>query len=261
MSVPTPARLVSKDNAAAIVQLDQSLVDAILRLSSLGLRSAALIDYCEAVASGETPVAGVSNGAKPLVIQAYSFLSDKSICVGKFGMGLAEAAEAMELIKRDPEAGRAAVQQAVHAYQSRKGSPKPITVTLEGMPSGRGGSRAGGDGGKAELSELMRRHQALAGAYKFAAKEHGPDGPERFLVRLGGNLAVVGQNKAVALKAASLVRVLGRRHQTLAKYVRLYVPGRSLMSSDKIPDDVYNGIIAPDEVMPADEKQGTSKAG
>jgi len=245
----------------AISSVDQGVVEAILRLSSLGLKAPAISDYCQSVSGGDTPVAGLTGGPKPLVIQAYSFLSDKSICVGKFGMELPDAAAALELIKRDPEEGKRAVQQAVAAHQSRKGSPKPVVVTLEGLPSGKGGPKTSGDGGKGELSELMRRHQALAGAYKFAARDHGPNGPDKFVVFLGGNLAVVGQNKAVATKAAALVRVLGRKHQVLVKYVRLHVPGRSLLSADKIPDEVYLGIIAPDESPPPDEKSGGSKAG
>jgi hypothetical protein len=261
MSAPTAPKLVSKTNAQAVSELDQSLIDAILRLSSLGLKPDGIVNYCTKVAADEAPPVLAAGGAKPLTIQAYSFLSDKSICVGKFGMDLKDAAEALEILKRDPEEGRKIVHRAVAAHQAARGSPKPIVVTLSGLPSSKGGPRPGGDGGKAELSELMRRHQALAGSYKFTAEGYGPVGPEQFRVLLGGNLAVVGQNKATALKAAALVRVLGRRHPILVKYVRLYVPGKSLASSDKIPAAVYDGIIAPDEKAPTDEKGGNSTVG
>lgn len=261
MSTPSVPRLVSKDNAKAVAELDQSVVDVILRLSSLGVKPTGIIEYCGHVADDESVPVIVPGGAKPLTIQAYSFLSDKSVCVDKFGMDLAAAAEALEVLKRDPEEGRKIVHKAVSDYQAKRGSPKPIVVTLTGLPSSKGGPKTGGDGGKAELSELMRRHQALAGAYKFVAEEHGPPGPERFRILLGGNLAVVGQNKACAVKAAALIRILGRRHQTLVKYVRLYVPGKALAPSDKIPSTVYDGIIAPDEKPPTDEEKGSSKVG
>jgi len=261
MSSPSVPRLVSKDNAKAIADLNQSVVDAILRLSSMGIRPDGIIDYCTRVADDEAPAAVVAAGAKPLVIQAYSFLSDKAICVDKFGMELSAAAEALEVLKRDPDEGRKIVQKAVADYQAKRGSPKPITVTLTGLPSSRGGPKTSGDGGKAELFELMRRHQSLAGAYKFVAEEYGPPGPERFRILLGGNLAVVGQNKAVAVKAAALVRILGRRHQTLVKYVRGFSPGKALIPSDKIPATVYSGVIAPDEARPVDQGVGTSTVG
>jgi len=261
MSSPSVPCLVSKDNAKAVADLSQSVIDVILRLSSLGVKPEGIIDYCTRVADDETPAAVTAGGAKPLVIQAYSFLSDKTICVDKFGMDLAAAAEALEVLKRDPEEGRKIVQKAVADYQAKRGSPKPITVTLTGLPSSKGGPKTSGDGGKAELSELMRRHQALAGAYKFTAEEYGPPGPERFRILLGGNLAVVGQNKAVAVKAAALVRILGRRHQTLVKYVRGYSPRKALIPSDKIPATVYDGVIAPDEARPADQEPGTSTIG
>jgi len=252
MSTPIIPKLVSKNNAQLIVDLDQEVINAILRLASLGLKPEGVVDYCQKVVDGETPaVASATGGAKPLTIQAYSFLSDKSICVDKYGMDLAEASDALRTLKRDPEKGRQIVFKAVSDHQLAKNSPKPITVSLAGLPTDRANSGSGGDGGKAELSELMRRNQAIAGQYKFDAEENGPDGPERFRVILGGNLAVVGQNKAVALKAAALVRVLGRRHQVLVKYVRLHVPNKPLAPSTKIPESVYNGVIAPDEVPPS----------
>ncbi|AVZ65986.1 hypothetical protein [Penicillium digitatum polymycoviruses 1] len=261
MSSPTAPRLVSVEKAKLIADLDQSVVDVILRLSSLGVKPDGIIDYCNRVALDEPAPAVVAGGAKPLVIQAYSFLSDKSICVDKFGMELSAAAAALETLKRDPEEGRRIVHKAVADHQAKRGSPKPIVVNLAGLPSSRGGPKTGGDGGKAELSELMRRNQALAGAYAFVAEEHGPPGPERFRVLLGGNLAVVGQNKACAVKAAALVRILGRRHQTLVKYVRGYIPGKALLPSDKIPPLIYDGIIAPDEKPPSDESKGQSTVG
>jgi len=262
MSAPIIPSLVSKDNAQAVVELDQTVIDAILRLSSLGLKPGSITDYCQKIVDGEAPsVNAVAPGPKALTIQAYSFLSDTSICVDKYGMGLSEAAEALKVLKRDPERGRELVVAAVNAHQMAKNSPKPVVVTLAGLPSSKGGPKTGGDGGKSELAELMRRNQAIAGQYSFTAVEHGPDGPERFMVLLGGNLAVVGQNKAVATKAAALVRVLGRRHQVLVKYVRLYVPGRALAPSSKIPDTTFNGVIAPDETAPANSAGNGSTTG
>jgi len=251
MSAPIIPSLISKDNAQAVVDLDQAVIDAVLRLSSLGLKPDSITDYCQKIVDGEVPsVAAVTPGPKPLTIQAYSFLSDTSICVDKYGMNLTEAAEALKILKSNPEEGKALVVNAVNAHQQAKNSPKPVVVTLAGLPSSRGGPKTGGDGGKSELAELMRRNQAIAGQYEFKAIEYGPDGPERFMVQLGGNIAVVGQNKAVAQKAASLVRVLGRRHQVLVKYVRLFVPGKPLASSSKIPESAFNGVIAPDEPFP-----------
>lgn len=264
MSAPIQPKLVSLANAKLVVDLDQEVVNAILRLASMGLNPEGVVDYCQKVADGETPpVASATGGAKPLVIQAYSFLRDQSICVGKYGMDVTDAAKALEVIRKDPEEGKRIVLEAVNAHQVRKASPKPVVVTLDGLPAARGGVRTGGgDGGKAELSELMRRNQAIAGQYSFAVLDNGPDGPERFRVELGGNLAVVGQNKNVAHKAASLVRVLGRRHQTLVKYVRLHVPGKPLAPSTKIPEAVYNGVIAPDEEPPtASNGSGASTVG
>lgn len=262
MSAPTIPSLISKNNAQLVVELDQVVIDAILRLSSLGLKPASITDYCQKIVDGEAPsVTAVATGPKPLTIQAYSFLSDTSICVDKYGMSLLDAAEALKVLKRDPEEGKKLVTAAVNAHQLAKNSPKPVRVTLEGLPSSKGGSKAGVDGGKAELSELMRRNQAIAGQYEFKAVQHGPDGPERFVVKLGGNLAVVGQNKAVAQKAAALVRVLGRRNQVLLKYVRLYVPGKALASSDKITNAVYSGVIAPDEQPPPDSVGNGSTTG
>nr|WEW73486.1 PAS-rich protein [Cladosporium cladosporioides polymycovirus 2] len=251
MSAPVIPSLISKDNAQAVVELDQAVIDAVLRLSSLGLKPDGITDYCQKIVDGDIPsVSAVAPGPKALTIQAYSFLSDTSICVDKYGMSLTEAAEALKVLRTNPEEGRALVVAAVNAHQQAKNSPKPVVVTLSGLPSSKGGPKTGGDGGKSELAELMRRNQAIAGQYKFKAKEYGPDGPERFMVTLGGNIAVVGQNKDVAQKAASLVRVLGRRHQVLVKYVRLYVPGKPLASSSKIPDAAFNGVIAPDEAEP-----------
>lgn len=262
MSAPTVPRLISKDNAKAVVELEQSVVDAVLRLSSLGLKPDSIIDYCQKIVDDEVPtVAAITPGPKPLTIQAYSFLSDTSICVDKYGMDLTEAAQALKILRTDPEKGREIVFAAVTAHQMAKNSPKPVSVSLAGLPSSRGGPKSGGDGGKAELSELMRRNQAVAGQYSFKASEYGPDGPERFMVKLGGNLAVVGQNMAVAQKAAALVRVLGRRHQTLVKYVRLYVPGKPLAPSNKLPDTVYSGVIAPDEKPPSDNAGNGSTVG
>lgn len=253
MSAPVQPKLISVANAKLVVELDQAVLDAVLRLASMGFNPEGVMDYCQKVADGEAPaVTAATGGAKPLVIQAYSFLRDQSICVGKYGMDLTVAAQALETIRRDPEEGRRIVLEAVNAHQIRKASPKPVVVTLDGMPAARGSTNAGGgDGGKAELSELMRRNQAIAGQYNFPVLDNGPDGPERFRVELGGNIAVVGQNKNVAHKAAALVRVLGRRHQTLVKYVRLHVPGKPLAPSTKIPEAVYSGVIAPDEEPPA----------
>jgi len=252
MSAPIIPSLISRNNAQVVVDLDQAVIDAVLRLSSLGLKPDSITDYCQKIVDGETPsVNAVTPGPKALTIQAYSFLSDTSICVDKYGMGLTEAAEALKVLKSNPEEGRALVVSAVNAHQQAKNSPKPVVVTLAGLPSSKGGPKTGVDGGKSELAELMRRNQAVAGQYEFKAVEYGPDGPERFMVQLGGNIAAVGQNKAVAQKAASLVRVLGRRHQVLVKYIRLYVPGKPLASSSKIPEAAFNGVVAPDETPPA----------
>lgn len=262
MSNPAVPKLVSKDIAELISDLSVEVVVAILRLSSFGFNPDQILQYCEKVKDGEElgslPTAG---SPKPLVIQAYSFLSDTSICVKKFGMELSTAAATLELIKTDPEGAVATVREVVGAYLQKQGSTKPVVVTLNGMPSSKGGPSISGDGGKAELAALMKRYQTAAGSYKFEAVQQGPVGPEHYMVRLGGNLVTVGQNKVVAVKAAALVRVLGRKHPVLVKYVRLYAPGRSLAAADKIKDSVYDGTLAPDDKLPEDETPSGSKIG
>lgn len=261
MSQPTIPAMVNRENAQKISLLPIAVIDAILRLSSLGLRSDAIIEYCTRAAEGEAPSVQAGGGAKPLTIQAYSFLSDKSICVDKYGMELSEAAKALATLKTSPEEGLAIVRKAVTDYQAKRESLKPVVVTLTGLPSSKGGPKVSGDGGRAELSELMRRHQAAAGAYSFTAVEHGPTGPEKFKVLLGGNLAVVGQSKLVAQRAAQLVRVLGRKHPVLVKYIRLHVPGKPLTASDKIKASIYSGILPPDDALPKDETPTGSTTG
>jgi hypothetical protein len=263
MSTIANPKLVSKENATTIAGLEEDLISVVLRLSSLGLKPPAIVDYCQRVADGSpTGAPPVGGGPKPLVIQAYSFLSDHSICVSKYGMSVAAAAELLQTLRTDPDTAVTEIHRVVTDNLLARGSPRPVTVNLVGMPGAPGVQTvSGNDGGKSELSDLMRRHQALVGGYKFQPQELGAPGPERFVVFLGGNLAVVGQNKAVAEKAAKLIRVLGRHHPVLAKYVRLRIDGKSLRGADKIPTGVYDGILSPDSEPPVDQNRTESTVG
>jgi len=263
MSSPTQQKLVDTKVAKGIADLDADLIKAVLGMSSLGLSPSSMIDYCDKVVSGDAlPPVAAFVAPKPLTIQAYSFLSDKDVCVKKYGMSLADAAETLELLKVDPEAARTAVQKAVDKHMAARGSPKPVRVTLIGVPGVKGAVAASGDGGLRELTALMRSHQSVVGLYKFVAAETGGPGPDHYSVHLGGNLVAVGQSKAVAEKAARLVRVLGRRHQVLVKHVRMFLPGsRDLKPASVIPPEVYDGTLPPGAPLPVDQVPSGSTVG
>jgi len=250
------ASLLSVDEADHIASIDVSSISAIIRLASLGMSPADTHQYAVDINDGRDPSFTVSPGEpRPIVIQAWSFVKDRGQYESTYGLTSAQAAELSDLLLSDPDAAVKEIRSIVAARQDKRGSTRPVVVTLAGAPTGGVPLSVAGphsDGGRAQLKLEIPNNSGVYGAYRFEAHPTGRTAGQSFMVKLGGGLCILGQSKEVAVAAARIVSVKGRHDPLVAPYVFCWLSGSNPVGADDMSKKIWDGRHSPGDALPAE---------
>ncbi|AKE49498.1 capsid protein [Botryosphaeria dothidea RNA virus 1] len=249
--------LLTKEQASLLAALGEGEVAAIIKLASLGLRPTGILEYARAVDGDEVPAPPTPNtAAKPVTIVAWSFLKDRGQYHATYGLSAPRAGELLELLLTDADAAAREIHTIVADALRQRGSPRPVHVTLDGVPSRKkaGGEGAPtGDGGLGLLSQEIASNPGTYGSYRFVPEQTGQPGARAYRVRLGGGLYVFAQSKKLATAAARITRVKGRSDPLVRDFVAFWATGSSAKFGGEIPDKVtFDGRQGPNEPLQSD---------
>jgi len=249
--------IISGELAEKLSALSVDDFKAIARAGSLQMGPQALYEGVRTLATGGGPTLPGGGGApRPLVIQAWSFVKDHGQYHDTYGLSSARAGELTDLLRSDQDKARAEITSVVTAALRQKGSPRPVTVTLQGMPGAPSTDhslRPGSGPARAALKAEIRREPAFYGMYTFSVEDTGRSGAQHFRVSLGGGLYATSTSKQGAIDAARICRRHGRRHELIAPMICFWLKGKEPLYGDSIPEKVtFGGILAPNDTPPSD---------
>jgi hypothetical protein len=249
--------VVNKELADKLAGLTVQDFEAVIRVASLGMKPSEIYNAAQATANGDEYSLPSGGGRpNPITIQAWSFVKDHGQFHDTYGLSSARAGELTDLLRTDQEKGIAEITAVVTAALRKKGSPKPVIVTLGGMPGAAATDHGGAPivgGGRTALKDEIRRNAATYGLYKFVAIDTGRSGAHRFAVGLGGGLWAVSASKAGAVDVARICRVKGRADPLVADHVAFLLAGQTPRFGGDIPGKVsFSGKLDPSATPPAD---------
>jgi len=243
-----------------LTELKVEHINAIVKASAAGFKSEALVQGLRSLKEGAVvPTPSTLGQAKPLVINAWSFCSDRGQYAETYGISTSRAGEIKDLLRLDVDKGIAEVTKIVTDHQARKGSIKPILVTRVGIPGQVAGSDpdAGAQRAGADLKAEIRRNGNIYGMHKFDAVDTGREGNLHFACNLGAGLRACFSNKAGAVSVARICRVKGRHDPLIVPYIVFWPHGKNPRVGADIPSSItYDGKLKPGEKIlpePADK--------
>nr|UYK54780.1 PAS rich protein [Talaromyces amestolkiae polymycovirus 1] len=259
--------IITEELAAKLKGLTVDDFSSIIRACSVGMTPVRLAEGVSALTEGEDytlPDRAIQ--PKALTIQAYSFVRDPCQYNSTYGLDSSRAGQLLDLLRSDPTKGQEEIQTIVSAHLRRKGSKRPVIVTMAGFPSSvpvPGGTQVPAGSDKKALKAEIKNDSALYGMYRFGVIDTGRAGPERFMVKLGGGLVAFHQSSHSAVDVARITRKHGRAHPLVAAHVAQFMEGHSPRYGDSIDKKItFSGKLAPSDQPPADpvEKAKTAAA-
>ncbi|UOK20168.1 hypothetical protein [Diplodia seriata polymycovirus 1] len=255
-AAPAPLHL-TQEQASSIAELSTAEISAVIKLASLGLRPGGISEYATAIRDGKVPEPPSPNtAAKPITIVAWSFLKDRGQYHATYGLTAPRAGELTELLLTDADAAAREIATIVSDALRQRGSPRPVHVSLDGVPSRTkvGGEGAPtGDGGLRLLSQEIALNPGTYGSYRFTTESTGRPGAMAYRVRLGGGLCALAQSKKLAIAAARITRIKGRTDPLVRDFVAFWAEGSSVKFGTDIPAKIaFDGRLGPNEALPAD---------
>jgi len=252
--------ILSEDLCERLKDLSVEDFAALARAGSVGLTPKLLREGIRAVGEGEeVSLPGMGGTPKPLNIQAWSFVNDRGQYADTYHLSSARAAELKDLLLADPESALREITEVVTVALRKRGSPKPVRVSLGAVPGTGAGQGDGGPGAgvtSRALKDEIRRNDKLYGMYRFVPEDTGRAGATRFRVDLGGGLYASYQSKVGAVDVARICRVHGRTHALVIDHVSLWLDGRSPLFGSDIPAKItFSGQLKPNEAPPAKPMQ------
>jgi len=248
--------LLTKEQAEGVSELTPQGVAAIIKLASLGMRPDAIVQYATAILGDERPpLPAPSTSAKPLTILAWSFVKDRGQYGGAYGLTGSEAGALADLLLTDPTSAAKKITEVVTKRLRERKSPRPVHVSLEGLPSQASAGVArppSSDGGLSALRVEIRSNSGVYGSYHFDARATGRPAGHAYAVRLGGNLHVLAQSKALCVAAARVVRVKGRSDPLVANLVCQWDEVGTPKFGSDISEKVGDGRLGPNDPIPGD---------
>nr|WAA18816.1 hypothetical protein [Trichoderma barbatum polymycovirus 1] len=240
------------DTAARIAGLQPGDVAAIIKAASVGLSAKAIhAGATEISRGGHYDLPSLLGSPRPIRINIWSFIHDHGQYADTYGLTDARAGELKALLRTDRDAAVKEVTDVVTGVLRRRGSPRPVIVTLDGMPGAPSTdhSAAAPKGDEGRFTAEITRQSGLYGMYQFEAVDSGLRGPYQFKVPLGGDLYAAYRNKKQAVNVARICRVKGRFDDLVVGHVVHWPEGGAPVSGDNIPDDVtFDGRLKPGEV-------------
>jgi len=233
---------------------------ALARAGSVGLSPRRLREGIHAVGEGEeVTLSGIGGTPKPLNIQAWSFVNDRGQYADTYHLTSARAAELKDLLIAKPEDALKEITEVVTVALRKRGSPKPVRVSLGAIP-GTGVTQGGGGPGAGvtsrALKDEIRHNDKLYGMYRFTPEDTGRAGATRFRVDIGGGLYASYQSKVGAVDIARICRVHGRTHHLVVDHVSLWIEGKSPVFGSDIPVKLtFTGKLKPNESPPPKPNQ------
>jgi len=255
--------VISRELAGKLSDLSVADFQALARAGSLQLGPKALHDGVKALARGEDATLPLGGGQpRPIKILAWSFLKDHGQFHDAYGLTSARAGELTDLLRSDREKAVAEIATIVTAALRKKGSPRPVSVSLEGMPGVPAtdhSSRSIAGGTRASFKEEIRRDPAYYGMFSCTVEDTGRSGAQRYRAKLGGGLYATHGSKVGAIDVFRICRKHGRAHELIVDNVAFWLEGREPLFGDSIPSKViFDGRLSPNADPPS-EPVGKSK--
>lgn len=249
------AKALNDVQAESIAALDEDVVTAIVKLASLGLRSSDISGYASDLAAGKDRGPPSPNTSpRPVKIVAWSFVKDRGQYHGTYGLSAARAGELTELLLSDPDAAATTISTIVSEKLRRNGSQKPVHVSLAAIPraSGKDGTPPpSNDGGLRLIRSEIRANSGVYGSYKFVPQATGKLGAHSFRVSLGAGLYVYAQSKQLAVAAARVCRIKGRKDELVQHLVAQQTGDSSPKFGADISEKIsFDGRLGPNDVPP-----------
>lgn len=250
------AKVLNEAQAEAIASLDNDVVTAIVKMASLGLKSGDISGYAADVFDGKDRAPPSPNTSpRPVRIVAWSFVKDRGQYHGTYGLSAARAGELTELLLSDPDAAAATISTIVSEKLRRNGSHKPVHVSLAAIPraSGKDGTPPpSNDGGLRLIRGEIRSNSGMYGSYKFQPVATGKLGAQSFRVPLGAGLYVYAQSKQLAVAAARVCRIRGRKDELVQHLVAQQTGDSSPRFGADISEKIsFDGRLGPNDTPPA----------
>lgn len=256
---------ISKSTAQRLAELTADDVKIIAKTMALGFIPETIPDAYARVARGEAvQLASELGRAKPLKINAWSFVSDSGQYYETYGISPIRAAELKNQLTEDPNVAIEAITALVTAKQRQRNTQKAVIVSLDGMPANTRDARREGvvAGDEASQYAEIRQRGQMYGMYDFTA-ERLPSKIGQFAsyVNLGEGLRAYGKNDKQAIAVARICRVQSRQHELVKDYIGFVYNGNGPVFGKSIPTKIPDGKQHSDSKLRADpiEKARTVK--